>query len=243
MIAGFADKRRCNLAISDTQAGGGGVICEEVLFARARRGAESGAYSYTISPGKSVFLLGDPLKTGGLDHEGKVRYAGNPVATLVTDEAANWSETDELTQYAKQSEIERLCDALAGRGENVTAVLNGGPRVVMKVNMDIAYGSTILIVRKTGRFADIAAVVVDAVRKEGVETWQHMSDEAIVARIKALIPELPTYTQAQSAKDIDSGLGRAELVKFVHSIGLADIRIIAADELMSVLANVFPPRT
>jgi hypothetical protein len=242
MIVSFADERGCNLGISDTQAGGGGVICQEVLFARDRRGDEFGAIPYTVSPGKTVFLIGDPLSSGGSDAEGKVRYTGNPVATLVTDEAAHWSDAPELTQYAKQSEIERLCDALAGRGENATVVLNGGPRVVMKVNMDIAYGSTILIVRKTGRFADIAAAVTDAVREEGIATWQSMSDEAIMTRIKALIPQLPAYTQAQSTKDIDSELGRAELVRFVHSIGTADIRVIDADDLKDVLARTFPHR-
>ena len=156
-------ERKANIGVPGTQSGMGAI------FGRANIKYEETykdlplrdqARMFSIIPGGETYFPGNPY-----DEDGS--FAINTVDSIVTDKFPDWNAKgfEKLNSpYLKHiKHMESLYKRMSVDQPRVTVVGNGGFFSIMEVSESLSDGFNILLIKGTGRFAEIASLILDNV--------------------------------------------------------------------------------
>lgn len=182
-----AHDHKANVGIPGTQSGIGVTFGRYNTHYRNQFGhlsRKEQAHMFAISPGGSTYYPGNPsVYLSDLEHT----YAMTPVDSILPPFAAEWSlrGKDRLTAaYLKHiAYMEALYAGMSEGQPKVMVVGNGGMWSIAEINESLKYDFDLILIKDSGRFAEIAAMLVGHL--DEIDFFE--SDEKFGARIIGLI--------------------------------------------------------
>lgn len=164
-FARSAQKLKANVSVPGTQSGIGAKISRAALSVQQQTGelpVHEKASFFAITPGGETYYPGNDLVKDDSQEETDT-YAMVPLNTLVTPVDAGWNRKGERKRSAPYFDhlkyAEDVYNRLSYQQPRITVVSNGGLFTVAEANSALENKSEILLVRDTGRFADLAILL------------------------------------------------------------------------------------
>lgn len=185
---------RANIVPPGTQSGIGVTLGRASVAYQQRTAdlpAAQKARFFAVSPGGETYYPGNPHLASENEKEA-MAYAIGPFDTILTPFEAGWDWTGDRKKDAPYFRHVEYAEAIYNRvsaGQpRVTVVGNGGLFTIVEAIAALKNKSSVLLVRDTGRFADLAIALDgqrnDLARKQDNEEWT----DAVLDLIRTAVP-------------------------------------------------------
>lgn len=165
-IMTVAHEERANVAVPGTQSGIGITFGRSNIEYRAEYGHlphSDRAHMFAISPGGSTYFPGNPFIAPEADVQST--YAITTADSILTPFEAGWGArgAEKLhTPYVHHiAYMESLYQRIAAEQKKIIVVGNGGFYSLLEINDSIRRGFEVLLIKDSGRFAELAAHMVE----------------------------------------------------------------------------------
>lgn len=257
-----ADTMKANMVIPGTQSGIGVKLGERyVSYEQAHRdeAPKNRARLFAVSPGGETYFPSNDHLAPESENEAEI-YAIGPVDSIVTPFQAGWNWTGERKRNAPYFRHVEYAEAIYNRisaGQPRVAVIgNGGLFTLVEAVAALRNESDIVLVRDTGRFADLAISMFE--NKELLEKalFNHSTDDersdsqrrkewetAVLELIQTKVPDhsrtalLKAFGESIPATDPEQMLYRDMLFDYSILSAKAKIDVSSVENLQTVVVG------